>query len=100
MSQALWRVRLIGRSAELAELESERRKAATGDFRCIVVQADPGVGKTRLISEFLSRNSRRMTTMSARGYPLGGTVSFGLWAQATTEGTSRRSRTAGTSAAF
>src|SRR5262245_44744478 len=49
-----WPARVVGRAAELAELEGERRRAAAGEFRCVLLQAEPGVGKTRLASEFLA----------------------------------------------
>src|SRR5262249_14263259 len=77
-----WATPLLGRSAELVELEHERRQAAAGEFRCPLVSADPGVGKPRLASEFLGRQDGRATVLSARAYPLGETTSFGVWSEA------------------
>ncbi|MGH4016724.1 MAG: ATP-binding protein [Pseudonocardiaceae bacterium] len=78
----LWRPRLVGRSPELAALESDFRRAAAGEFRCVLMLADPGVGKSRLGSEFLTRNRRRAVTLTACANPLGETASFGVWAEA------------------
>lgn len=73
--------RLVGREAELGALEAELARAAAGQFRCVLLVADPGVGKTRLAAEFLARHPE-VTGLSARAYPLGSTASFGLWAEA------------------
>ena len=48
-----WTTRLVGRSAEAAELERQYKRAAEGEFRSVVVLADPGIGNTRLAREFL-----------------------------------------------
>jgi DNA-binding NarL/FixJ family response regulator len=73
---------LVGRAAELAELEGERRRAASGEFRVVLLLADPGIGKTRLAREFLARNRRRAIGLSARAFPLGASASFGVWSEA------------------
>jgi DNA-binding NarL/FixJ family response regulator len=77
-----WATRLVGRRAEIAELEREYRRAGAGEFRSILMLADPGVGKTRLAREFLVRKRGRAITLSARAYPLGESVSFGMWSEA------------------
>ena len=74
--------RLVGRAREVVDLEDELRRAATGELRCVLVGADPGLGKTRLCAEVLLRNQRSTIGLRARAYPLGGTASFGLWAEA------------------
>jgi DNA-binding NarL/FixJ family response regulator len=66
----------------MAELEREYRRAAAGEFRSLLMLADPGIGKTRLADEFLARRRGRAITLSARAYPFGGTVSFGVWSEA------------------
>jgi DNA-binding CsgD family transcriptional regulator len=73
---------LVGRSAELAELEGERRRAEAGEFRCALILADPGIGKTRLATTFVDRRRGRAITLSARAYPLGETAGFGVWSEA------------------
>jgi predicted ATPase len=59
-----------------------RRRAVRGEFRSVLLLADPGIGKTRLAREFLARRRGRAITLSARAYPLGETASFGLWSEA------------------
>ncbi|MDQ1526538.1 MAG: ATPase domain [Microbacteriaceae bacterium] len=70
---SLWSVRLVGRSRELAELESERR-AASQQLRVVLLPGDIGIGKTRLAVEFLARNRERVLALSARAHPLLGAV--------------------------
>jgi DNA-binding NarL/FixJ family response regulator len=74
--------RLVGRAAELADLERERRLVAAGEFRVVLLLADPGIGKTQLAREFLARNRRRTIGLSARAFPLGASASFGVWSEA------------------
>jgi DNA-binding CsgD family transcriptional regulator len=74
--------RLVGRAAELAELERERRLSAAGEFRVVLLLADPGIGKTHLAREFLARNRRKTISLSARAFPLGASASFGVWSEA------------------
>jgi Cdc6-like AAA superfamily ATPase len=65
----LLRPRMVGRAAELSELESELRGARAGDPRSILVLAEPGMGKTRLATELLSRYRRSSCSSSSRGRP-------------------------------
>src|SRR6266542_298276 len=74
--------RLVGRALELAHIEREFRRAAAGEFRSVVLIGDAGIGKTRLAREFLSGRRSRAIVMQARGYALGGAVSFGVWSEA------------------
>ena len=73
---------LVGRADELGELESERRQSERGEFRCVLLVGEPGVGKTRLAGEILARHRRETINLSARAYPLGGNTPFALWAEA------------------
>ncbi|HEU5448691.1 MAG TPA: ATP-binding protein, partial [Acidimicrobiia bacterium] len=82
MAGTAWQTKLVGRADELAALEEEWRRAASGQFRCVLVEGDPGVGKTRLVEELAARHRRRAVILAARAYPLGTTASFGLWAEA------------------
>jgi DNA-binding CsgD family transcriptional regulator len=77
-----WTTRLVGRAADLAELEHEQRRAAAGEFRAVLLLADPGIGKTRLGREFLTRKRGRRVVLSARAHPWGETASFDLWSEA------------------
>ncbi|MBJ7599086.1 ATP-binding protein [Candidatus Nephthysia bennettiae] len=73
--------RLVGRGSELAFLEAELALAATG-LRCVLLVADPGVGKSRLAREMLDGNRRGGLIMTARGSAFGATTPFGLWSEA------------------
>lgn len=73
---------LIARSGEIAALEQELRRAATGEFRSVLLVGDGGIGKTRLAAEFLHRHRDDTIGLLARTYPLGETAPFGLWSQA------------------
>ena len=77
-----WATKLVGRRAEIAELEREYRRAGAAEFRTVLLLADAGIGKTRLAREFLARKRGRAITLSARAYPLGESVSFGVWSEA------------------
>jgi len=73
---------LVGRSPELAALEAGLDRASAGEFRIVLLLADAGMGKTRLARELLDRRAGDALGLSARGHALGGTTSFGLWAEA------------------
>jgi hypothetical protein len=47
--------RLVGRAGEIAVLERGGRRSAAGEFRVVLVLADPGIGKTHLARTFLER---------------------------------------------
>src|ERR671930_1937465 len=47
--------RMIGRSAELAELEAALAEAADGRASLVLVAGESGVGKTRLLAELMDR---------------------------------------------
>ncbi len=74
--------RLVGRQRELEVLEEELQAAAAGEFRCVILTADAGVGKTRLAAELAARHAGDLVILSARGHPMGETAAFGLWAEA------------------
>jgi DNA-binding CsgD family transcriptional regulator/tetratricopeptide (TPR) repeat protein len=66
----------------LALLETELGRAGAGGFRIVLLLADPGVGKTRLVRELLARHEREVLALTGRAHQLGQTTSFGLWAEA------------------
>ncbi len=74
--------RLVGRDGELEVLEDELQSAVAGEFRCVLLTAEAGVGKTRLAAELAARHGEDVVTLSARGHPMGETAAFGLWAEA------------------
>ncbi len=74
--------RLLGRASEMAVLDGEQQRSVAGEFRCVLLSGDPGVGKTRLVSEFLARQEKSAPALLARAYPFSGTAAFGLWGEA------------------
>ena len=73
--------RLVGRQRELSILQDEVRRAASGEFRCVLLVGDPGVGKTRLGAELLARYATDVTGLAARAHALGATTALGVWAE-------------------
>jgi len=71
---------LVGRQAELAVLRAALERARAGEFRCLLLSGEPGVGKTRLARELLGLP--RQVGLLARAYPWGSTTPFGMWAEA------------------
>jgi DNA-binding CsgD family transcriptional regulator/tetratricopeptide (TPR) repeat protein len=65
----------------MAELDLLFRRSSRGEFRCVVLHGDPGVGKSRLAAELLARYQSRAAILRARGHMLGAAASFGLWAE-------------------
>jgi hypothetical protein len=72
---------LVGRDAEQSALALALRTAKQGAFRCIVIDGEPGVGKTRLATDLLERSRGRVLTLRARGHLSGSASPFGLWAE-------------------
>ena len=56
------RVTFVGREAELAALDAEWERARAGEFRCVVLVGDAGLGKSRL------GERRRPTNMPIREF--------------------------------
>ena len=74
--------RFVGRASEVAALEAERQRSASGELRCVLLAGDPGAGKTRLAEETLARHAASSTALTARARPLSTVASFGVWAEA------------------
>jgi predicted ATPase len=66
----------------MAELEREYRRALSGEFRCVLLLADAGIGKTRLARDFIARRRGTVTALPARAFQLGETAAFGVWSEA------------------
>ena len=71
---------LVGRRAELAVLRAELERVRAGEFRCLLLPGEPGVGKTRLTRELLGLP--QLIGLLARAYPWGSMTPFGMWAEA------------------
>jgi DNA-binding SARP family transcriptional activator len=71
----------VGREREMVLLETELARAMAGQSRCVLLTGEPGIGKTRLAAQLAARHPD-VLTLSGRGYHLGGTASFSLWAEA------------------
>jgi class 3 adenylate cyclase/DNA-binding NarL/FixJ family response regulator len=74
--------RLVGRDREMSILEEEFGRSAAGEFRCVLLVGEPGVGKSRLGAELLSRHREEAIGLSARAHSLGTTSTFGVWVEA------------------
>jgi DNA-binding SARP family transcriptional activator len=72
----------VGRTGEMAVLEAELARARAGQSRCVLLTGEPGIGKTRLAAELAARHAGDVLTLSGRGYHLGLTASFSVWAEA------------------
>ncbi len=73
---------LIGRQAEMSELEAIWRAAEQGSGSAIAIRGEAGIGKTRLVAELRER-VRRRGGWSAAGaaLDLGGAAPLSLWAE-------------------
>jgi len=74
--------RLVGRRLHVDLLEEEFERARQGRLRVVLLNGDPGVGKTSLTKELLRRHDNDAIGLTARAYPLGTTNSLGLWVEA------------------
>ncbi len=73
---------LVGRVAELRELERAWRSAAAGAGVAASIRGEAGVGKTRLANELRLRVSDSgALTATCAALDLGGSAPFGLWAE-------------------
>ena len=74
-------VPLVGRDPELRRLAALARGADQGRLACVVVDGEPGVGKTRLANEALLTKPAAPIVLRAHGHPSGPSIPFGLWAE-------------------
>jgi predicted ATPase len=72
---------LVGRDAEVSVLAIALRTAKQGAFQCVVIDGEPGVGKTRLATHLLARSRGRFLSLRARGHLSGSATPFGPWAE-------------------
>jgi DNA-binding CsgD family transcriptional regulator len=76
-------VALIGRQPELGRLHVLLDVAAAGSARLVLIEGEPGIGKTRLLSELTDEAVRRgFAVMTGRAEELEHERAFGMIAQA------------------
>ena len=73
---------LVGRDAEVAALDEQVALARTGAFRVVLVTGEPGIGKSRLVSEVAERHRDSAVVVGSRAFELGMTYSLALWVEA------------------
>ena len=68
---------LVGRAEELARLDSQYA-AAVGEWGCrtVTIVGDAGVGKTRLVHEFVTRHEAEASVLGGRCLPYGDGITF------------------------
>ena len=74
-------VPLVGRDSELRRLAGLARGADDGRLTCVLVDGEPGIGKTRLASEVMLARSGSTTVLRACGHPSARSVPFSVWAE-------------------
>src|SRR5690242_19424302 len=67
----------VGRAAEMAALKDELASARAGAPRVLIVQGDPGIGKTVLLDQFLTAETD-LTVLRATGEPWEAYVAYGV----------------------
>lgn len=71
---------MIGRRAELATLLGALEEAMTGATRAVVIEGEPGIGKTRLAEELGAEAARRgATVLWGRAFEGGAAPAFWPW---------------------
>lgn len=73
-------VSFVGRAAELARLDAELAEVRAGTPRILLVDGQPGIGKTALVRRFLSRNPG-LTVLWASGEQNESALSYGIFDQ-------------------
>jgi tetratricopeptide (TPR) repeat protein len=72
----------VGRSDELEWLEDKHTLAAQGAFRTVVIEGEPGIGKTALVMRFARRRAiRGSRVLTAKAYVAEQNTPFGIVAQ-------------------
>lgn len=62
---------LVGRESDLAALRDELRAAASGEPRAVVIGGEAGIGKSRLLEEFLAEQEASTMVLLGRCVDLG-----------------------------
>jgi predicted ATPase len=97
---------LVGRDAELAVLERALSAARAGAPRVVAVRGEPGIGKSRLLSELAAEaRARDAVVLDGRAAEWEEALPYGIWVDALDEplhalGAAATARLAGHSAAL
>jgi DNA-binding SARP family transcriptional activator/tetratricopeptide (TPR) repeat protein len=76
--QPMERSPLIGREHDVERLRAAWRTSAVGRSQFVMVTGEPGIGKSRLVEDFLGWCAHeRLTTVAARAYEAEGAVPYG-----------------------
>jgi DNA-binding SARP family transcriptional activator len=72
--------RIVGREAEQAAVEDALAAALAGRTRWLLLEGDPGIGKSRLVEHLADRAATAgVDVLWARSLEMGGTPAFWLW---------------------
>jgi DNA-binding SARP family transcriptional activator len=72
----------VGRESELVELSAGLDEAFAGRGRLFLVQGEPGIGKSRLADELMSRaKARGASVLAGRCWEAGGAPAYWPWTQ-------------------
>jgi DNA-binding CsgD family transcriptional regulator/tetratricopeptide (TPR) repeat protein len=63
-------------------LDEQLALVCTGAFRVVLVTGEPGIGKSRLVSELAERHRDSAVIVGSRAFELGMTYSLALWVEA------------------
>lgn len=73
---------LVGRAGELARLGDALERALGGSGQLVAVRGEAGIGKSRLVAEFLAAAGRRAAVVTGRSYESEQILPFGPWVDA------------------
>lgn len=73
---------LVGRDVELSRIVSALESAAEGTLKFVLLEGEPGVGKTRLITEAFAQVGPLFRVLSGQGHELGRDKPFGMFVDA------------------
>src|SRR5918998_1262320 len=74
---------IVGRESELELLDAALEGVAAGTPACLAVEGEPGIGKTRLLTELRSRSEERgHLVLSGSAAEFERDLPYGVWVEA------------------
>ena len=74
---------IVGRQSELEQLDAALEALAAGMPACLAVEGEPGIGKTRLLTELRSRAEERgHLVLSGSAAEFERDLPYGVWVEA------------------